>query len=267
MHPEIMAIGALGAVSAGAFGWFFSWYATFGGTETLVIAIAFALIYISFLTLRMLVTESRTHTWILIVCDLILFFLPFINNLSIWLFVIAGIAHTWLYLAWREGRAQTANMIHIRLKDFSHGFIKSAFRAVLFLGIATYLSFVDPNRIAISRALITTSLNNMMNSANRGVVEQIVGRSITAEESNIIIQTITNSVHTITETFITKIPPKAKTGLVIGLGVIVFLLASSFINLFMPFVMGFVWCVLQLLLKFNFITITTEKTDKETIVL
>jgi len=35
----------------------------------------------------------------------------------------------------------------------------------------------------------------------------------------------------------------------------------------MPFVMGSVWCVLQLLLKFNFITITTEKTDKETIVL
>ena len=267
MHPEIMAIGALGAVTAGAFGWFFSWYAMLGGSGTLVIAVVFALLYISFLTLRMLVTENRTHAWILIACDLVLFLLPFTHNVSIWLFVAAGIANLWLYAAWRQGRQSISNMLHIRLKELSHGFIKSAFRAVLFLGIATYLSLVDPSRIAVSRTLIASSLEGMMNGANKGIVQQIVGRDITPEESASVIEKIANGIHTGANAFIERIPPNAKTGLLIGIGIIVFLLASSLINLFIPLVMGFVWCVLQLLLRLNFITITTEKADKETIVL
>lgn len=262
-----MAIGAVGALTAGAFGWFFSWYATLGGNGTLAIAALFALLYISFLTLRMLVTERRDHAWILIACDLVLFLLPFIGNLSVWLFAAAGIANFWLYLAWREGRRSTENMLHIRLRELSHGFIKSAFRAVLFLGIATYLSLVDPAHIAVSRARIAESLQSMMSGANRGIIQQIVGRELTPEESAKAIERTAYGVHTAARAFVEKIPPQAKTGLLVGIGVIIFLLASSLINLFIPPVMGFVWCVLQLLLRLNFITITTEKADKETIVL
>jgi hypothetical protein len=267
MHPEIMAIGALGAVTAGAFGWFFSWYATLGGYGTLAIAIVFALLYIAFLTLRMLVTERSWHIWILTAADLILFALPFWGHWSVWFFAALGITNLWLFTAWRAGRKSTNNMIHIRLAELSHGFMKSSFRAVLFLGIASYLSLVDPSRIAISKELIAGSLSGVMNGANRGVIQQVVGRDITPEEAASVIEKVTVGIHTGIGAFVEKIPPQAQTGLLIGLGVIVFLLASSLINLFLPFVIGFVWCVLKLLLRLDFITITTEKTDKEIIVL
>ena len=267
MHPEIMAIGALGTIMAGAFGWFFSWYATVGGYGSLVIAIVFALLYISFFTLRMLVTTRPLHAWILIACDLIFFLLPFLGQFSLWLLAIGGITNLWLYLAWREGRRSTDNMMHIQLKGLAHGFIKSTFRAMLFLGIATYLSLVNPERIAISRTLIASSLENIMNGGNRGVIQQIVGRDISPEESAMVIQKITNGIDGGTRAFLAKVPPQAKTGILIGLGVIIFLLASSFVAIFIPLIMGFVWTIFQLLLRLNFITITTEKADKETIVL
>ncbi len=266
MHPEIMAIGALGAMTAGAFGWFFSWYATIGGYDSLAIAVVFALLYISFFTLRMLVTENRAHAWALIGCDLVLFLLPFIGHFSPWLAATGIIAGAWLFAAWRQGRRQTENMVHIRLKELAYGFIKSTFRAVLFLGIATYLSLVDPKSIAVSRTLIENSLSNMMSDANKGFMEQVVGRKITAEESADAISRIASSMHAAAEAVIGKVPPKAKSGILVGVGIVIFLLASSLINLLIPLVMGFVWCVLRLLLKLNFITITTEKADKETIV-
>lgn len=266
MHPEIMAIGALGAITAGAFGWFFSWYATIDGYGSLVIAVIFALLYISLFTLRMLVTPRPLHAYVLIACDLVLFLLPFISHFSLWLLVTAGIVSLWLYLAWREGRRATDNMMRIQLKGLAQGFIKSTFRAVLFLGIATYLSLVNPERIAVSRTLIASSLEGMMNGANRGVIQQIVGKDITPEESAAVIKKITDGIDTGARAFLDNVPPKAKTGILIGLGVIIFLLASSFVSILIPLVMGFVWCVLQLLLKLNFITITTEKADKETIV-
>lgn len=265
MHPEIMAIGALGAMTAGAFGWFFSWYATIGGYDSLVIAIIFALLYISFFTLRMLVTTRPLHAWVLIACDLILFLLPFLGHFSLWLLVAAGITNLWLYLAWQGGRHSINNMMRIRLKGLAHGFITSTFRAVLFLGIATYLSLVNPDRIALSRTLIASSLEGMMNGANRGVIQQIVGKDITPEESATVIQKITDGIDRGARAFLDTVPPQAKTGILIGLGVIIFLLASSFVSILTPLVMGFVWCVLQLLLRLNFITITTEKADKETI--
>ena len=267
MHPEIMAIGALGAITAGAFGWFFSWYATLGGYGSLVIAVVFALLYISFFTLRMLVTENRIHAGTLIGCDLVLFLLPFLGEFSPWLAATAGVTAVWLFAAWREGRSATENMVHIRLKELSHGFIKSAFRAVLFLGIGSYLSLVNPERIAVSQELVSKSLSSMMGNANTGIIQQIIGRPITPEESAGAIERISAGLHTGIDGFVKRVPPKAKTGLLIGLGVIVFLLASSLINILIPLVMGFVWCVLQLLLKLNFITITTEKAEKETIVL
>ncbi len=267
MHPEIMAIGALGAMTAGAFGWFFSWYATIGGYDSLIIAVVFALLYISFFTLRMLVTENRRQMAGLIACDLVLFLLPFVGNFSPWLAATAGITGIWLFAAWRQGRRQIENMMHIRLKELAYGFIKSTFRAVLFLGIATYLSLVDPKSIAVSRTLIEKSLNNMMSDANKGFMEQIVGREITPEESADAISRIANGIHAAAETVIGKVPPKAKSGILVGVGIVIFLLASSLINILIPLVMGFVWCVLRLLLKLNFITITTEKADKETIVL
>ena len=266
MHPEIMAIGALGAMTAGAFGWFFSWYATIGGYDSIVIAVGFALLYILFFPLRLLVTENRPHAGILIGCDLVLFLLPFIGHFSLWLAATAAIAAIWLFAAWRQGRRQTENMVHIRLKDLAYGFVKSTFRAVLFLGIATYLSLVDPKSIAVSRTLIENSLSNIMSSANRGFMEQIVGREITPEESADAISRIASSIEASAEAVIGKVPPKAKSGILVGVGLVIFLLASSLINLLIPLVMGFVWCVLRLLLKLNFITITTEKADKETIV-
>ena len=267
MHPEIITLGALGAITAGAFGWFFSWYATVGGYGSLVIAIIFALVYISFFTLRMLVTTRPRHAWILIACDLVFFLLSFIGHFSLWLLVVAGITNFWLYSACREGRRTTDNMLRIRLNGLAHGFIKSTFRAMLFLAIASYLSLVNPDRIAVSRTLIATSLEGMINGANRGVIQQIVGRNIAPEESATVIQKITDGVHTATSAFIEKIPPNMRTGLLIGFGVIIFLLASSFITIFIPLIIGFVWGVLQLLLRFNIITIRIEKAEKETIVL
>ena len=178
MHPEIITIGALGTIAAGAFGWFFSWYATIGGYDSLAIAVIFALLYISFFTLRMLVTKNRTHAGMFIACDLVLFVLPFIGHFSPWLTATAVITAIWLFAAWREGRRSTDNMLRIRLKGLTHGFITSTFRAVLFLGIATYLSLVDPSRIAVSRTLIAGSLEGMMSGANRGVIQQIIGRDI-----------------------------------------------------------------------------------------
>ncbi len=267
MHPEIMAIGALGAITAGAFGWFFLWYATIGGYGSLVIAVIFALLYISFFTLRMLVTENRIHAGTLIGCDLVLFLLPFIGHFSPWLAATAGIAAVWLFAAWREGRRSTENMVQIRLKELSHGFIKSSFRAVLFLGIASYLSLVNPERIAVSRALIESSLNGMVSGANKGFLQQIVGREITPEESADAVGRIANGMHAAADAVIGKVPQKAKGGILIGVGIVIFLLASGLINLLIPLVMGFVWCVLRLLLRLDFITIRTEKADKETIVL
>lgn len=266
MHPEILAIGALGTITAGAFGWFFSWYAIIGDYSSLVIAIVCALLYISFFTLRMLVTERKIHAWILIACDLILFLLPFIFHFSFWLLVIGGITNAWLYFAWREGRRSTDNMLRIRLKGLAHGFIASTFRAILFLGIATYLSLVNPEHIALSRTLITNSLQGMMNGANRGVIQQIVGKDITPEESAIVIQKITDGVDKGTRAFLDKIPSEAKTGILIGLGVIIFLLASGLLTLFIPLIIAFVWVIVRLLLRLKFITITIEKAEKETIV-
>ena len=267
MHPEVIAIGTLGIIASGAFGWFFAWYATIGGYSSLIIAIIFALIYLALFTVRILITKKPAHAWTLITGDLVVFLLSFAGHFSLWLVVTGIVTALWLFAAWREGRRSIDNMLRIRLKGFAHGFIKLSFRAVLFLGIASYLSLVNPDRIAVSRALVSETIASAIGSANKSILEQVVGRPISPEESSTAIERVSAGLYTGINALIATVPPQAKTALLVGIGIIVFLLASSLTSVLMPLVMLFVWGVMQLLLHFKIITIKTEKADREVIVL
>lgn len=267
MPSEMIVIGALGVIASGAFGWFFAWFSLVGGYSSLILAIIFALIYLALFTVRMLITKRKEHAGAFIACDILVFLLSFAGHFSLWLAIAGIVTAIWLYTAWHEGRRSTDNMLRIRLKGLAHGFVKSSFRAVLFLGIASYLSLVNPDRIAVSRTFIANSIASTIDTTNQSIIEQVVGRPITAEESSNAIKRVSTGLHAGINALIATVPPQAKTALLVGIGIIVFLLASSLTSVLMPLVMLSVWGVMQLLLRFKIITIKTEKADREVIVL
>ena len=252
-------------LTATALGYFFSSFALTNDYPSLVIAAVIALVYIALFTLRMLVINHAGSAAGFIALDCIVFITSFAYHFSLWLFAGAAVAGIWLFHAWRLGKASLKNMVIIRLHDLSNNCVKSSFRAILFLCIAAYLSLVDPTQLAVSRAFIASSIQNTLSGANANIIEHITGRPTKSEEKARIIERAANAVHEAGNQIINRVPPQLKPALLVGLGIIIFLLISSIITVLIPIVMAFVWCFIKLLLKIQFITIKTEKVDKETI--
>lgn len=265
MNHTLNIIAGLGVATSAALGYFFSWFALTNDYRSLVIAAAIALVYIALITLRMLVVRRALLALGFIIADLIVFTASFAYHLSLWLIIGAAIAGIWLFYAWRAGRQSVNNMVVIRIPGLSHGFMKSSLRAILFLCIATYLSLIDPSQLAVSRAFIASSIQTALSGANTNIIQQITGRPIQSEESARIIERAINAFHAAGNHIINRVPPPLKPALLVGLGIIIFLLISNITTLLIPIVTSFVWFCIQLLLRIQFITIKTEKADKETI--
>lgn len=265
MNYKLDIIAGMGVVTSAALGYFFSWFALTNDYHSLIIAAVIALIYIALFTLRMLLIERAGSAAGFIALDLIVFITSFAYHWSLWLFLGAVVAGAWLFLAWCLGRMSLKNMVHIRLASLNSGFIKSSFRAILFLCIATYLSLIDPAQLAVSRVFIASSIQTALSGANTNIIEHITGRPVKSEENAQIIERTINALHAAGNQLIDRVPPQFKLAFLGGLGIIVFLLISSIITFLIPIVTGFVWCFIQLLLRIRFITIKIEKADKETI--
>lgn len=265
MNYKLNIIAGFGVLTSAALGYFFSWFALTNDYRSLVVSAAIALIYIALITLRMLVTHRASSALGFIILDLVVFTASFAYHLSLWLIISAAIAGIWLFHAWRAGRQSVNNMVIIRLPQLSRGFMASSFRAIVFLCIATYLSLVNPAELAVSRAIISSSIQNAMSRADADFMQKMIGRDIPLEETSSVTEKIITAFHTVSNRFLEYVPPQFKTALLVGLGIIIFLLISSLTTFLIPLIMGFVWCFIQLLLRVGFITIQKERVEKETI--
>lgn len=258
-------IVGVGVLTSAALGYFFSWFALTNDYTALAIAAVIALVYIALVTLRILVVHRALPALGFIILDLIVFTASFAYHLSLWLVIGAAIAGIWLFLAWRAGRQSVNNMVVIRIPALSHGCIKSSFRAIVFLCIATYLSLVNPAELAVSRAVIASSIQTAVSRADANFMQNMIGRDIPPEDTSRVTEKIITAFHTVGNRFLAYVPQQFKTALLVGLGIIIFLLVSSFTTILIPIVISFIWCFIQLLFRAGFITIKTEQVGKETI--
>ena len=266
MDYKMAGVGLLGAFASGIFGYFFSSFAIGGDYSALTASCVVALIYLALVTLRMLVIDVPWQSGTLIGLDMAVFAASFVGSLSLWFVLACAIAGSWLFSAWKSGKRAVNNMVRIRLRDLGPGFVRSSLHAILFLGIATYLSLIDPNRLAVPRTFITQSVNKAMSGPGKGIFDELTKQypATPGAEAGIAEKTA-GMIHGAAQRFIDRIPPEARTALLIGFGIILFLLVNSFTGFVIPLVVLFLWATISLLLRLDFITIRTEKVDKETI--
>ncbi len=259
-------IGLLGASTSALFGYFFSSFAIGGDYTALTISGVVALVYLAIVTLRMLVIDAPWQSRTLIVLDLALFTASFVGSISIWFVLACATSGFWQFMAWKSGKKAMNNMVRIRLRDLGPGFVRSSLHAILFLMIATYLSFIDPTRLAVSQTLVRQSVQSVMNGAGKGIFDEIIKQYPAPQaDASGFANRVANIIHGAAQKFIDTVPPQARTALLIGLGIILFLLVNSFTGFITPIIVLFLWATISLLLRLNFITIRTEKVDKETI--
>lgn len=259
-------IGIAGVFAFAVFGWLFAAFALGNHYSALTSASIAGLIYLVAATVRMLVIEKSWQAAVLIMADIALFALSFAGHLSPWIILACAVSGIWLFFAWRSGRRSIANMVKIRLQDLGRGFVRASLHAVLFLAIASYFSLVNPANLAVPREFIASSFERVMQDGGREIVERIAEKPLSAEEEASVTARAINGTHRAINGLISRIPPTARTGLLIGLGIIVFLLINSVTGLLIPLVTAFVWASIGLLLRLGFISMKTEKVDKETII-
>ncbi len=266
MPYKFAIIAGTGVVAAAAFGYFFSNFALTNGYGFLIIAIICGIMYIALFSLRMLITERTRIAALCIALDMICFAIFFFNNASLWLVASAALAALWLLSAWRAGRNAINNMVRVKIYNLGTIFIKPSLRAILFLSIASYLSLVNPAHIAVSREMIGSLTQTINSDYGNALMQQITDQPLTPETSNTIINKTVDTIQTILNKIINLVPPNLKTALLIGIGIIIFLLLGSTVSLVAPLVNGLVWLFLILLLRADFIKIKIEAVNKETIV-
>ncbi len=259
-------IGLLGAFTSALFGYFFSLFAIGGNYTALIISGVVALVYLTLVTVRMLIIDAPWQSAALIVLDLALFTASFVGSISIWFVLACAITGIWFFIAWKSGKKAVNNMVRVRLRDLGPGFVRSSLHAILFLMIATYLSFIDPTRIAVSQALVRQSVHSVMNGVGKSAFDEILKRyPVPQADAPGLTDRVAGIIHGTAQKLIDTVPPQARTAFLIGLGIILFLLVNSFTGFVIPIVVLFLWGAISLLLRLNFITIRTEKVDKETI--
>lgn len=266
MHYKFALIAACGAFTATAFGYFFSDFALTNSYASLIFAIICALIYLALFSLRMLITERAWIALVWIALDLLLFSISFLNYFSLWLFISAIIAGVWLFFAWHRGRAAITNMIRIRVRDLGISFIKPSLHAIMFLCIASYLSLINPAQFAISRDTIASFTAKTTQQFGNIFIQDSIGKPVTPEMNTQILERATNTIHTMTQKIITRIPPHFKSAALVGLGIIIFLVLGSTTSIFVPVINSIVWLFIALLLRAHFIIIKKETMEKETII-
>lgn len=256
----------MGIIAAGLFGYFFSGFALTNGYGSLMLAAVCGSMYIALFSLRMLITERVRTAALCIALDMIAFSASFFNNASLWLVVSAALAALWLLSAWRAGRSAINNMVRVKIYNLGAAFIKPSLRAILFLCIASYLSLVNPAHIGVSRAMIASFAQTVNSDYGNALMRQITDQPFTPETTDRAINKATDTVHALFNKIISLVPPNLKTTLLIGMGIILFLLLGSTVSLTIPLVNGLVWLFITLLLRAGFIKIKTEAVNKETIV-
>lgn len=256
-------IGALGVLTSALMGYFFASFALLNDYKALTIASVLALIYLALVTLRMLVIKKAWQSGALIVLDLGLFAVSFNGHFSPWFMLGIVIAGAWLFSAWKKGGYEVENMVQIRLRELGAGFIRSSLHALLFLLIASYLSLVDPKTIRIPRSLVAESVQSVMTSVGQKFIAKMTSLPQTPETEADLKEKAITAIHAGISKIIDTVPEEARAGLLVGIGIIVFLLVNSLTGLLIPVIVFFLWMVVGLLLRINFITIRTEKVDKE----
>lgn len=266
MDYKLSGIGFIGILSSGIAGYFFSSFALLGDYAGLVIACVFALIYLASAAVRVLAIDEKWQAATLIAIDMGVFSASFTSAFSIWFGIALLVCGIWLFSAWQRGRKATDNMVRIRLQDLGSAFIRPALHAILFLAIATYLSLVNPKTITVPRALIAESVRSMMSSMGEGIMEKLTERKLSPEQTEGAIDRAITLIHKAADGIVRQVPEEARTALVIGIGIIAFLLVNSVTGVLIPVIALFLWIAVRLLLRIGFISIRTEKAEKETII-
>ena len=263
MDYRMTAIGTLGVFTSAIMGYFFASFTLVNDYRALTVACILALVYLALVTLRMLVVEKPWHCGALIVLDLGLFSVSFNEHFSPWLVIGVMIAGIWLFAAWRKGRYEVDNMVKIRLRELGNGFIRPSLHALLFLLIASYVSLVNPQTIGIPRTLVAESVRNVMAGVGQKFIGKMTNGPQTPETSAGLEERAVAVIYAGLDRVISAVPEEARVGLLVGIGIVVFLLVNTMTGFVIPPIVFFLWMIVGLLLRINFITIRTEKVDKE----
>ena len=247
----------------GAFGYFFSLFALTNSVGGLIGAASALVLYIAWSFVRMLVTRRTREAAGYIALDSAVFAASFAYHVSWWFAAGVVLTMVWLYYAWQSGRRVAMNTVQVQVWDFSSGFLKSSFRAMVFLAIATYLSFVSAADISVSRAAIDSAVRGAGSGAGFETFQKMFGAEGDTGAREAALERVVGGLHEAANRFIAVIPPKFKTGLLVGIGIIVFVLVTSITGLIMPLIVFCAWGMVRLLLRMRFITIHSEKVDKE----
>lgn len=266
MDYKLSGIGFIGILASALAGYFFSSFALLNDYAGLVIACVFALIYLASAAVRVLAVSEKWQIATLIAIDMGVFAASFTNAFSIWFGLALAVCGTWLFAAWRRGRRATDNMVKIRLRDLGPAFVRPALHAILFLAIATYLSLVNPKTISVPRAFIAESVQSVMTSMGKGVIEKLTEGKLSEDESKGVIDKTITLMHKVTNGIVDQVPEEARSALLIGIGIIAFLLVNSVTGFLIPIIALFLSMAVRLLLRIGFISIRTEKAEKETII-
>lgn len=263
-YKQILVSG-LGTVAAAAFGYVFSGFALTNNYASLIVSIAIGILYLILFSLRMLLVGKKQWAALGIAADLTVFTAAFLENISFWLIVSSLIVALWLFYAWQQGRASLNNMLTIRFSGMRYGFFTSSFRAVLFLGIAAYLSFVTLNAGSVPRGAIASFFTAIPTLTNTSFFQNIAGGPVPPEAFVTASNRIIDGVHAAINSFLGALPPHLQKTLLAGLGIVLFLMVNVATGFITPLISACAWGIFQLLLKTGFITIKIEKRDKEII--
>lgn len=266
MDYKLSGIGFIGVLSSVIAGYFFSSFALLDDYTGLVVACVFALIYLTSAALRVLTIEEKWQAATLIALDMVVFSASFTSAFSIWFVLALAVGGTWLFAAWKNGRRATGNMLKVRLRDLGHAFVRPALHAMLFLAIATYLSLVNPKTITVPRALVAESVRSVMDKIGTDIVAKITETDLSAEQSESLIDKVITAMHKAANGVVQQVPEEARAPLLIGVGIMAFLLVNSVTGFLIPIITLFLWVAVRLLLRIGFISIRTEKAEKETII-
>jgi hypothetical protein len=264
-HWKIAVIGLMSVLAAAAFGWF---CVVFVGTNSIrAVAGAFAagVMYLAAATVRALVVDSKRVAAAMIACDALLFLTPFLQYPSPWLIITGAIGGMWLWYAHMKGKAALDNMVRVRMRDLSRPLMLPAFKALLFIAIASCIAAANPATLTVSRRTAIAVAEQVLAAPVKNAAARIAGPNMSDDQIRASIAAATGAAYDAAAEASAALPMSFGRFAIAAVGIVAFLLAIGFIAFIMPVVIGAIWIVVRLLLKTGFITIKTQTAERTTI--
>ncbi len=251
MNHKIVILSAVSLIIAAALGFFFVDFVLKGNLWSLLWALIIGIIYLSLLFIKTTIIKPAWDDLLSITIDVIVISAFFWGNYNIWLWLAALITIIGLWSATSFVQSIVNNVVKIRLFELSRHFFRPAFLALSFFVVAVYLSFINPELLVIPIEPI------------RYLVD------LTAQTTPVKLpmppEDLADFIYRRLNQTLANLPFQAKVSFLVLAGLIVLSVINSFS--FIVSWVGFVisWLIFRLLLAIKFVTIKTQKVEKELI--